>query len=78
MTISLGTKGFEFYKKLYEDRYENYMRVNAILGMWCRENLELSNRVVDELILNKINRFSHDDFYIMAYLDVLICFIGYS
>jgi hypothetical protein len=54
------------------------MRINAILSMFCRGNFELSNRVIDELILNKINRFSHDDFYIMAYLDVLVFYIGNS
>lgn len=78
ISISLGSRGFEFYKKMYEDRYENYIRVNTIVTRFCYDNFELSNKVIDELILNKINRFSHEDFYIMAYLDVLICDYSHS
>ena len=48
------------------------MKLNVILTRFCRDNFELTNRVIDELVLNKINRFSHDDFCIVAYLDVPI------
>jgi hypothetical protein len=71
---SLSTKGFEFYKKLYEDRYENHLKLNTVLVTFVKGNFELTNRVIDELILSKINRFSHEDFYVLAFLDVIFLF----
>jgi len=68
--LSLSECNFGFYKRLYEDRYENHMRLNLILSIFCMDNFELTNRVIDDIILSNLNRFNHEDIYIVGFLDV--------
>ena len=56
----------QWYKFIFKDRYE-YEQVNLILAKVSSKNQELTERLC-KMVLENLNRFSHEDAYILAYL----------
>ena len=48
------------------------MEINRILSQMCRNNKNLTDKVMAYAKEN-INRFSHEDSYVFAYIHVHIC-----